>query len=120
MTMNFLKGTKIHKLILVVILFLISVPSTSFAYNSHTFEDTQYLDDQPYIAQVGSPAYVCVILGDYRGSTHTSRAANGNQVTQTITYDSQIPQVAESISGSWYTATSSGDINLHGNPCTAM
>ena len=118
MTMNFLKGTKIHKLILVVILFLISVPSTSFAYNSHTFEDTQYLDDQPYIAQVGSPAYVCVILGDYRGSTHTSRAANGNQVTQTITYDSQIPQVAESISGSWYTATSSGDINLHGNPCT--
>jgi hypothetical protein len=92
--------------------------NSAYAYNSHTFENTQYLDDRPYIAQMSARAYVCVKSDSYTSTVTNSVDANGDKITTTVSYSNPVPVLYEYVANTWYWVSKDPSVNTNGNPCT--
>lgn len=105
-------------LILAICLLVSSLPNAK-AYNSHTFEDTEYLNDRPYIAGMAADAYVCVSSANYRTSTSQIVAGNGDKLSAEVKYANPVPVLYEYVGSTWYWVSKDAVVNEKGNPCSA-
>lgn len=97
--------------------FSLSGLSNIYAYNSHTFENTEYLNDRPYIAGLASPAYVCIRSPIFKNSVAKTKNVSGDAEVTTTTYSASVPELDELIGTNWYWASRDGSYNEKGNPC---
>ena len=93
-------------------------PQTASASGSKFYENVDELYDRPYAVGALSSAYACIKVPNVKATTTTSTNTAGDNVTTSITYQTNMPVLYEYDSTTWYWVSKDGTYNQYGNPCS--